>query len=101
LDEALAVNPNLVMAHVTRAGIAIRDMDLSAAEQHLDRALEIDPTDLEALSVRAALRFLAEDTAGYRASIREVLRLNPEFSEIYTIIADYADWEHRYPQIVE
>jgi tetratricopeptide (TPR) repeat protein len=101
LDHALRTNPNLVMAHVTRAGIAIRDMDLAAADQHLGRALTIDPNDLEALSVRAAVRFLAEDEAGYRAAIREVLTRNPRYSELYTTIADYADWEHRYPQIVE
>ena len=101
LQRALAVNPNLVMAHVTRAGIAIRDMDLAAADQHLDRALAIDPNDLEALSVRAAQLFLSGDDRAYRAAVREVLSRNPRFSELYTIIADYADWEHRYPQIVE
>lgn len=101
LERALSVDPNLVMAHVTRAGIAIRDMDLAAAEQHLTRALAVDPNDLEALSVVAALRFLQEDDAGYRRAVREVLRRNPEHSELYTVIADYADWEHRYPQIVE
>lgn len=101
LDRALAIDPNLVAAHVTRAGIAIRDMDLIAAEQHLTRALAVDPNDLEALSVVAALRFLQEDEAGHRRAVREVLSRNPSFSELYTIIADYADWEHRYPQIVE
>ena len=101
LDRALAIDPSLVMAHVTRAGIAIRDMDLAAAEQHLTRALATDPNDLEALSVMAALRFLQNDDAAYRRAAREVLTRNPEFSRLYTIISDYADWEHRYPQIVE
>ena len=101
LDRALAVNPNLVMAHVTRAAIAVRDMELDRADEHLDRALAIDPTDLEALSVRAATRFLANDDAGYRAAVREVLRLNPRFSELYSIVADHANWEHRYIEIVD
>jgi tetratricopeptide (TPR) repeat protein len=101
LDRALAIDPNLVMAHVTRAGIAIRDMELAAAEQHLTRALSVCPSDLEALSVMAALRFLQEDRAGYQRAVREVLSRNPRYSAMYTIIADYADWEHRYPQIVE
>ncbi|MBZ0119790.1 MAG: hypothetical protein K8H88_22570, partial [Sandaracinaceae bacterium] len=93
--------PSLVMAHVARAGISIRDMDLVAADWHLDAALAVDPNDLEALSVRAALRFLADDSAGYRRATQEVLRRNPRFSEMYTIIGDYAEWEHRYPQLVE
>ncbi|HEY8432887.1 MAG TPA: tetratricopeptide repeat protein, partial [Sandaracinaceae bacterium] len=101
LDRALSIDPNLVIAHVTRAGIAIRDMDLAAAEQHLVRALSVDPNDLEALSVMAALRFLQDDDDAYRRAVREVLSRNPRFSELYTIVADYADWEHRYPEIVE
>lgn len=101
LDRALAVNPNLVGAHVTLAGIAVRDMDLDAAEQHLGRALAIDRNDLPALSVRAAIRFLRGDQRGYRSAIGEVLQRNPRYSEAYTIIGEYADWEHRYPQIVE
>lgn len=101
LDRALAIDPNLVSAHVTRAGIAIRDMNLAAAEQHLERALSVDPNDLEALSVLAAVRFLQEDRAGYRRAVREVLSRNPKYSRLYTTIADYADWEHRYPEIVE
>ncbi|MBX3276352.1 MAG: hypothetical protein KF729_39230, partial [Sandaracinaceae bacterium] len=101
LDRALAIDPSLVAAHVTRAGIAIRDMDLDAASAHLERALEVDPTDLEALSVRAVIPFLRGDDRGYRAATRAVLDLNPRYSTLYSTIAEYADWEHRYPAIVE
>ena len=100
LDLALSVDPSLVAAHVTRAGIALRDMDIAGADRHLDRALAVDPNDLEALSVRAAVRFLADDAAGFTRAKAEVLRRNPRFSRMYSIIAEYADWEHRYPEIV-
>jgi tetratricopeptide (TPR) repeat protein len=101
LDEALAVDPTLPMAHVTRAAIALRDMDLSAADRHLDAALATDPNDLEALSVRAAVRFVAEDEPGFDAAARAVLDRNPRYSTLYSIVADHADWEHRYPDVVE
>jgi len=101
LDRALATNPNQVSAHVTRAAIAIRDMDLEEATRRLDQALAIDPNDLEALSVRAVIPFLRGDDRAYRAALREVFDRNPRYSEAYSIIADYADWEHRYPRIVE
>lgn len=101
LDRALAVNPNLVGAHVTRAGIAIRDMDLDGADAHLGRALAVDPNDLEALSVRAAIHFLRGDQRAYRGAVRSVLSRNPRYSEMYTVIGEYANWEHRYPEIVE
>lgn len=100
LDHALRVNPSLVIAHVTRGGIALRDMDLAAADRHLDAALAVDPEDLEALSVRAAVRFLADDDAGWQRAKVEVFRRNARFSRFYSIVAEYADWEHRYPEIV-
>lgn len=99
-ERALEVNPNLVMAHVTLAGMDLRDLDFAAADAHLDRALQVDPHDLEALSVRAAVRFLADDRQGFERAKREVFQRNRTFSEMYTIIAEFADWEHRYPEIV-
>ncbi len=100
LDRALAVNPQLTAAFVTRAGMALRNMDLAAADAQLDRALAVNPTDLEALSVRAAVRFLADDSAGLAQAEQAVLARNPHFSQLYSIIADYAEWEHRYPELV-
>lgn len=100
VGRALEANPNLVMAHVTRAGIALRDLDIATADGHLDTALAIDGHDLEALSVRAAVRYLADDQPGFLRAKREVLRRHRTYSRMYTTIADFADWEHRYPDIV-
>lgn len=100
LDEAQAVNPNLVLAHVTRAAMALREMDIESADVHLNAALLVNPNDLEALSVRAAARFLADDARGFAQAKREVLARNPHFSRMYSIIAEYAEWEHRYEELV-
>lgn len=100
LGRALAVNPNLVTAYVIRAGMALRNMELAAADAALDRALSVDAKDLEALSMRAAVRFLADDTKGFDAAKRTVLALNPTYSRMYSIISEYAEWEHRYPELV-
>ncbi|MEM9074967.1 MAG: hypothetical protein AAGE52_41105, partial [Myxococcota bacterium] len=72
----------------------------AAADGHLDRALAIDSNDLEALSVRAAVRSLADDDAGFQAAKREVLRRHRTYSELYNILGEFAEWEHRYPDIV-
>ncbi|WP_169791535.1 tetratricopeptide repeat protein [Sandaracinus amylolyticus] len=101
LSAALAVDPNLVAAHVTRAGMALRDVDIARADAHLDAALAIDPNDLEALSVRAAVRFVEGNQSAFDAAVRAVLDRNPRYAELYSIVADHADWEHRYPDVVE
>lgn len=100
IGRALEIDPSLVMAHVTLGGMELRDMNLSEADAHLDRALAIDPNDLEALSVKAAVRFLADETGAFDTARREVFQRNPRFSKFYSIVGEYADWEHRYPEIV-
>lgn len=99
--KALAVNPSYVPAHVTRAAMALREMDIEAADRNLDAALAIHPNHLEALSVRAAVRFLADDAPGFAAAQAAVLTRNPRYSRMYTIIAEHAEWEHRYPELIE
>lgn len=99
-QRALAINPNLVMAHVSLAGMALRDLDIAGADERLNRALQVDPNDLEALSVRAAVRYLADDDAGFERAKREVLQRHRTYSELYNILAEFAEWEHRYPDIV-
>ena len=81
--------------------MSLRDLDTSAADAHLDRALAVDPNDLEALSTRAAVRYLADDDAGFARAKTEVFSRHRTYAEFYDIIGEYAEWEHRYPDIVE
>jgi tetratricopeptide (TPR) repeat protein len=99
--KALAVNPKLGRAYAVLAGIALRDMELAQAEAHVAEGLKYNPRDLELLSLRAAARFLADDTTGFEAAKKAVLDKNPRYTRMYQIIGDYADWEHRYDEIVK
>jgi tetratricopeptide (TPR) repeat protein len=100
LTRARNVNPRLSSAYVLEAALALRDMDIGRAESALDRALAINPVDLEALSVRAAARFLDDDARGFAKQERMVLEHNPLYGRFYSIVAEYAEWEHRYPEII-
>src|SRR5580704_6246663 len=98
--EALAVNPKLKGAYAVRAGIDLRDMNLDTANAAIDAGLAIDPNDLELLSLRAAARFLADDKQGYDAAKSAIFSRNKDFSEGLGIIGEYAEWEHRYDDVV-
>lgn len=100
LAAAEAIDPAMPAVHTLRASMALRALSFAEADAHLDRALATDPTDLEALSMRAAVRFLADDARGFEAAVRAVLAIHPTYSELYTVVAEHADWEHRYPDIV-
>ena len=100
VKQALEVNPNLTSAYFVRAGLALRDMDVAAADAAADRGLQVNPSDLELLSMKAAIRFLADDAAGFQQMKSKVFKLNPEYSRFFQIVGEFAEWEHRYEDIV-
>src|SRR5262249_14354569 len=87
-------------AYAVKAGLALRDSELEDADKAIAAGLAINPNHLELLSLRAALKFLADDRPGYEAAKRDVLSRNPEYSQLYEIVGEYAEWEHRYDDIV-
>jgi Tfp pilus assembly protein PilF len=100
VKEALAVNPRHAGAFAVRAGLALRDMDIAGAEKAVAEGVANDPTNLELLSLKAAGRFLDDDTRGFDAAKKEVFAKNAQFSRFYGIVGEYAEWEHRYDDIV-
>jgi len=100
LKDALAVNPKHVGAHAVRAGVALHDGDIKTAESEVAAGFAVDPNDLELWSLKAAARFLADDRQGYEDAKKEALGRNPEYSAFYTTVAEYAEWEHRYDDII-
>jgi Tfp pilus assembly protein PilF len=100
VHDALAVHPKHVGAYAVRAGIALRDMNLEASDTAIDAGLAIDPNDLELLSLRAAKRFLADDKPGFEAAKRAVFARSKEYSHAFGIIGEYAEWEHRYDDVI-
>lgn len=97
---ALGQNPSLASAHEVLGGVALRDMSFDAANAAVDRGLRANPNDLDLLSLRAAIRFLADDRAGFEAAKKAVLDRNPRYSRLYQTLGEYAEWEHRYAEIV-
>ncbi len=97
---ALSVNPKSGSAYAILVGIALRDQDLEQAARFLKEGLEAEPSCLELLSQRVAERFLADDQAGVDLAKRAVFEKNPQFSRMYAIVSEFADWEHRYDEIV-
>jgi tetratricopeptide (TPR) repeat protein len=100
VTDTLAINPRYAPAFAIRAGIELRDADLDDAEKAIAEGLKNDPDDLELWSLKAAARFLADDPTGYAAAKKEALTRNPQYSNFFIIVGEYAEWEHRYDDIV-
>jgi tetratricopeptide (TPR) repeat protein len=101
VNQSLEVNPDLVPARVFLAQLLI-DLEREAdAQAEVDRALAVNPVDLEALSTGAAIRWLAGDTAGFESIRDRVLALSPGYSGLYDQIAELAVRQRRYAGAVE
>jgi cellulose synthase operon protein C len=98
---ALSINPKLARAYFVLAGVALRDMELELAQSRIKAGLAARPGDLDLLSMRAAVSFVAGARAAFEADKRAVFALNPQRSRFYAIVGEFADWEHRYDEIVE
>lgn len=99
--QALDVNPNLPEAFFVRAGLALRDMDVTGADRAADEGLKTNPNDLELLSMKAAIRFLADDPQGFESWKKKVFQVNAEYSRFFQIVGEFAEWEHRYDDIIK
>jgi tetratricopeptide (TPR) repeat protein len=100
IATALAGNPGLSRAWFVRGSMALHDLDVAATEQAIAKGLAIDPNALDLLSLRAASRFLDDDLPGYERAKADVLKRNPRYGELYVTVGSFADWEHRYDDIV-
>jgi len=66
--KALAIDPDFAKSHARLGMIAIYDRDLAAGAQHLERALELDPNDLDILADAA-------DEAAFLGRVDEAIAL--------------------------
>jgi tetratricopeptide (TPR) repeat protein len=101
VNRALDTNPRLVAALVFRASLYVELEAFALAERDVDRAIEINLAALDALTVRAGIAFLQDDSTGFEAARREVFAINPQYSAFYTSLAELGVRNRRYAEAVE
>jgi cellulose synthase operon protein C len=95
---ALEINPNLVPARVFLARMLLEAEEYDEVEAELRRALEVEPTSLEALSAVAALHFVRGDQRRYEEARDQVRALNPRYAGLLTTTAEIAAQQRRYAE---
>ena len=99
--EALRVAPNRIEArvYVAEARLEMESYDEAIAEA--ERALETDPSSLEALSVLAGARYLKGEDAAFATTRDRVLALNPRYADLYNTLAELCVRNRLYRKAVE
>ena len=77
IEAALATNPNLVGARTLRSRLRLLGGSRSEALEETERALEVNPADLEALGTRAAILRLDGDDQGFRTAMEAIRAAAP------------------------
>jgi tetratricopeptide (TPR) repeat protein len=101
IDRALESNPALAGAHVLRARVLLTAGNREAAAAAARRALDVDPTSLEALGALAATQYLKLDDAGYEGTMDRVAQLNRRSAVVLTTVAEMAAQNRLYADAVE
>ena len=99
--RSLEVNGNLVAARVFLASLYLESEDYAGAAAEIDRALAVNPASLEALAVKAAMRFLQLDQGGFDETVRQVLSHNPRYGELYNTLAEVSARNRLYEQAAD
>ncbi|HLL25454.1 MAG TPA: tetratricopeptide repeat protein [Kofleriaceae bacterium] len=101
LEKALAVNPKNTRALRARASIEIDQNQWDGALKTLDTVLAVNKDDVEALAMKATVHWLRDDLKAYEAEKKKAFAVNPQFADLYRIVARSAVREHRYVEAVE
>jgi tetratricopeptide (TPR) repeat protein len=87
-EKLHTVNPNMPRANLFAATQQIESEQYDAALESINKALAINPSDAEALSLVAAVSFMRGDTAKFSSDVAKVTAVNPEYSKLYFILAE-------------
>lgn len=101
LDRAEEVAPRDPALRTTRAELDIFDSDCEQATKIAKSVLAERPRYLDAFVIEATCRYLADDKEGFEAVAKQALAIKPDFAQLYTETAHYAQMVHRYVEVVE
>ncbi len=94
--KALEINPSSVDTHVFLADEAIDSGRRDDAHKSLQKALAVNPSSLEALSLFSGLLYLEDKPAEFEASVANILKISPRYGEVYRVAAEIASHNFRY-----
>jgi tetratricopeptide (TPR) repeat protein len=97
---ALEVNPNLVPALNLLAEMRIEEENYEAAGGPLKHALEVNPSDLDSLTLQAVMSHMQGDAAGFARYERQVLAINPNHGYFYYTVAESLVNRRKYQEAV-
>ena len=100
LERAMKTNPNLIDGHLLIAGQDIDSEQYDKAQEEIEKVLAVNPKSAEAMSLRASISFLRNNTADFDKYVKQVLEINPQYSKLYDTLANNCERLRLYKEAV-
>ena len=100
LDKALAIDPACVAAHLWLAEQALDGRRLADAGEEIAKVLAVNPDQVEALSLQAAIAAIEDRTADAEQLAQRVLTLRPGSGAVHRIIGAQLAGHYRFEEAV-
>ncbi len=98
---ALEVNPNYVPALNLLAELRIQEEQYDVANQQIQRALAVNPRDLDSLSLAAVYYQIREDASDFAKVEKKILDINPSYGLLYHTLSENLMMRRKYQEAVE
>jgi cellulose synthase operon protein C len=101
VTKSLDVNEQSVPARVLHGRLLLDVENYDEAKDQVERALRVNPSSLDALTMLGAIAYLSGDDAAYEEARTRVLAIDPKHADFYNTIAELAVRNRRYADAVE
>ncbi|MGI9629126.1 MAG: tetratricopeptide repeat protein [Longimicrobiales bacterium] len=95
-EQSLEVNPNHVGARTLLARVQLMDGNREGALEEADRALSVNPADLEAMGTKAAILYVTKDESEYASIRSQIEGLSPTPSRAHEVLAEISADHRKY-----
>jgi tetratricopeptide (TPR) repeat protein len=100
VDQALALDPDVVAAHLLRAQIQLDKSDREAAKAAIAKAKSINQVSLDAFALNAAIAYIEDRRTDFEQEAAAALKVNPRFSDAYRVPGEVAAANYRFEEAV-
>ncbi|RMH14356.1 MAG: hypothetical protein D6701_11370, partial [Gemmatimonadetes bacterium] len=101
VERAIEANPNYVPARVMKARLHIMVGRHADARAELEKALAVNPTALDALTMLAASQYLSGERKAYERTLARVHDLSPRYPELFNALADLSVQSRKYKEATD
>jgi cellulose synthase operon protein C len=100
VDQALALDPEVVAGHLLTAQIELDRSNREAAKAAIAKARAINPASLEAIALSAGVAYIEDRLNDFQQDAAAALKINPRFSAAYRVPGDLAAANYRFEEAV-